>query len=135
MINDTASQMAIDWLETSGLSKPTPSPDHFASQEAKMVSSSRSALAPVSTSSHYKPSTSPASQDLSGTDPEEHVDWRHAYHHNQAQLARVRGELVRSQEVIAKQHHEIKQLQAQLLSMREQVLKEIYDLRDLVLDK
>ena len=75
------------------------------------------------------------SKDDLGLNPEGNIDWSHAYHHNQAQLARVRGELVRSQEVIAKQHHEIKQLQAQLLSMSEQVLKEIYELRDLVLDK
>ena len=100
-----------------------------------MVTSSRSSLSPVSTSSQYKPSSLATSADSLGQNAEDNVDWSHAYHHNQAQLARVRGELVRSQEVIAKQHHEIKQLQAQLLGVREQVLKEIYDLRDLVLDK
>lgn len=127
-------QMSADWLETSSVTRTSSLAEQFTPQEVTKGSSTRSSVQPVAASTYKSVSTIDAESPL-GADEEANVDWSHAYHHNQAQLARVRGELVRSQEVIAKQHHEIKQLQAQLLSMREQVLKEIYDLRDLVLDK
>ena len=103
---------------------------------SQAVMSSPSYLSPLTVSSPYTSSqTLTEGGDALQSEDDENVDWQHAYRHNQAQLARVRGELVRSQEVIATQHREIKQLQVQLLSIREQVLKEMYDLRDLVLDK
>ena len=61
--------------------------------------------------------------------------WQRAYHHSQAQLARAKGDLARTQDTNTKQRKEIKILQAQLLSIKESILKEIYDLRDLVVDK
>ena len=61
--------------------------------------------------------------------------WQRAYNHAQAQLARAKGELARAQDTVSQQKKEIKLLQSQLLGMKESVLKEIYDLRDLVVDK
>ena len=68
-------------------------------------------------------------------DPKDQDSWQRAYHHSQAQLARAKGDLARAQDQSAKQKKEIKHLRAQLLSVRESILKEIYDLRDLVVDK
>ena len=69
------------------------------------------------------------------TDPKDQESWQRAYHHSQAQLARAKGDLAKAQDINTKQKKEIKRLQAQLLSVRESILKEIYDLRDLVVDK
>ena len=76
-------------------------------------------------------------QPILSTSPKEFKDqesWQRAYNHAQAQLARAKGELARTQETVSQQKKEIKQLQGQLLSIKESVLKEIYDLRDLVVD-
>ena len=70
--------------------------------------------------------------DFDGEDAE---SWQRAYHNSQAQLARTKGELARSQERLEQQNKEIKQLKHQFYSIRESILKEIYDLKDLVVDK
>lgn len=60
--------------------------------------------------------------------------WQRAYQNSEAQLARTKGELARSQERLEQQNKEIKQLKHQFYSIREAILKEIYDLKDLVVD-
>jgi hypothetical protein len=69
------------------------------------------------------------------TDQSDQEAWQRAYHHSQAQLARAKGELARAEDNVDHQHKEIKHLKTQLLSVKESILKEIYDLRDLVVDK
>ena len=68
-------------------------------------------------------------------DAEDTESWQRAYNNSQAQLARTKGELARSQEQLELQNKEIKQLKHQFYSIRESILKEIYDLKDLVVDK
>ena len=68
-------------------------------------------------------------------DTEDTESWQRAYNNSQAQLARTKGELARSQEQLELQNKEIKQLKHQFYSIRESILKEIYDLKDLVVDK
>ena len=111
-------------------------------QEAlKMPEVSKSTGSLSMTSTHNKVVTedirSFKDQPLLSNSPKEFKDqesWQRAYNHTQAQLARAKGELARTQETVSQQKKEIKQLQGQLLSIKESVLKEIYDLRDLVVD-
>ena len=65
----------------------------------------------------------------------EQDNWQRAYHHAQAQLARTKGELARAQSSLSEQRQTNKRLQLKLLELREKILKEIYDLRDSVVDK
>lgn len=62
-------------------------------------------------------------------------DWQRAYHHAQAQLAKTKRELARAQDALNMQRQDNKRLERNLLTLREKILKEIYDLRDLVVDK
>ena len=61
--------------------------------------------------------------------------WKRAFNQTQAELAQTKGELTRAKENLQQQHAAIKQIQADFNALKELIRKEIYDLRDLVIDK
>jgi hypothetical protein len=61
--------------------------------------------------------------------------WKRAFNQTQAELTQTKSELVRARESLQNQHAAIKQIQADFNGLKELIRKEIYDLRDLIIDK
>jgi peptidoglycan hydrolase CwlO-like protein len=61
--------------------------------------------------------------------------WKSHFQNAQRDLRRAQEELERAQDKNQQQHAVIKQLQADFNALKEMIRKEIYDLRDLVVDK
>lgn len=61
--------------------------------------------------------------------------WKSHFQNAQRDLRRAQEELERAQDKSQQQHAVIKQLQADFNALKELIRKEIYDLRDLVVDK
>ena len=72
--------------------------------------------------------------DVAG-DHSEVQTWKRAFNEAQSKLTQTKAELARSQDHLRQQHAAIKQLQADFNALKELIRKEIYDLRDLVVDK
>lgn len=89
--------------------------------------------------------STPYTQSLNNTDMHSFIDvagdhsevqtWKRAFNEAQSKLTQTKAELARSQDHLRQQHAAIKQLQADFNSLKELIRKEIYDLRDLVIDK
>lgn len=82
------------------------------------------------------PQPTPISQSTAeATSIEEVNRWKSHFQNAQRDLRRVQEELDRAREKNQQQHAVIKQLQADFNALKELIRKEIYDLRDLVVDK
>jgi DNA-binding transcriptional MerR regulator len=109
-------------------SVPVFSPPSQTSTPALSTSSSPIPSSPISTSSSTRSVAS------SRTDSSEVQTWKRAFNQTQTELNETKTELLRARENLQKQHVLIKHLQADFNAIKELIRKEVYDLRDLIVD-
>ena len=113
---------------------PAFSPPSTPSTPALSNSPTSSTSIPSLPSSTPTPTPATRSVPSSRTDSSEVQTWKRAFNQTQTELNETKTELARARENLQKQHALIKHLQADFNALKELIRKEVYDLRDLIVD-